>query len=50
MPAYVVFHDFTLAEMARRCPRSLDELGQISGIGKKKLEAYGNDLLRVLAA
>ncbi|HEX6244543.1 MAG TPA: RecQ family ATP-dependent DNA helicase, partial [Polyangiales bacterium] len=50
LPAYVVFHDSTLAEMARRCPRSLHELGQIAGIGKKKLEAYGNDLLRVLVA
>jgi ATP-dependent DNA helicase RecQ len=44
----VVFHDATLAEMARNLPRSLDELGQISGVGAKKLEAYGREILRVL--
>jgi ATP-dependent DNA helicase RecQ len=48
LPAYVVFHDATLAEMARRAPRSLDELGTVSGVGARKLEAYGADLLRVL--
>ncbi len=48
LPAYVVFHDATLAEMARTMPRSLDELGQISGVGAKKLEAYGREILRVL--
>ena len=48
LPAYVVFHDATLAEMARACPGSLDELGQISGVGAKKLEAYGAEILRVL--
>jgi ATP-dependent DNA helicase RecQ len=50
LPAYVVFHDATLAEMARLRPRSLDELAQVSGVGAKKLEAYGPELLRVLAA
>jgi len=48
LPAYVVFHDATLAEMARACPNSLDELAQISGVGAKKLEAYGREILRVL--
>ncbi len=48
LPAYVVFHDATLAEMARSLPRSLDALGQISGVGAKKLEAYGREILRVL--
>ncbi|MGH8797037.1 MAG: DNA helicase RecQ [Caldimonas sp.] len=48
LPAYVVFHDATLAEMARTDPRSLDDLAQISGVGAKKLEAYGDDILRVL--
>jgi len=50
LPAYVVFHDATLAEMAREAPRSLDALAGISGVGGKKLEAYGDDLLRVLQA
>ena len=48
LPAYVVFHDATLAEMARTLPDSLDALGQISGVGAKKLEAYGSEILRVL--
>ncbi len=47
LPAYVIFHDATLAEIARRRPTSLDDLQGISGIGAKKLEAYGADVLRV---
>ena len=49
LPAYVVFHDATLAEMARECPDSLDALAGISGVGSKKLEAYGEEILRLLA-
>jgi ATP-dependent DNA helicase RecQ len=49
LPAYVVFHDATLAEMARECPGSLDDLAGISGVGAKKLDAYGAEILRVLA-
>ncbi len=48
LPAYVVFHDATLAAMAREQPGSLDELAAISGVGSKKLEAYGPQILRVL--
>ena len=48
LPAYVIFQNVTLAEMARHQPQSLDELGQISGVGTKKLEAYGAEILRVL--
>jgi ATP-dependent DNA helicase RecQ len=48
LPAYIVFHDATLAEMAQAQPQSLDELGSISGVGAKKLEAYGREILRVL--
>ncbi|MDL2339009.1 MAG: DNA helicase RecQ [Pseudomonadota bacterium] len=48
LPAYVVFHDATLAEMARAQPQSLDDIAQISGVGAKKLEAYGREILRVL--
>ena len=50
LPAYVVFHDATLAAMAREQPSSLDELAGISGVGAKKLEAYGPEILRVLDA
>ncbi|MBA4177503.1 MAG: ATP-dependent DNA helicase RecQ [Leptothrix sp. (in: Bacteria)] len=48
LPAYIVFHDATLAEMAREQPDSLEALGRISGVGAKKLEAYGAEILRVL--
>jgi ATP-dependent DNA helicase RecQ len=48
LPAYVVFHDATLADMARIGPQSLDELGTISGVGSKKLHAYGEQILAVL--
>ena len=49
LPAYVVFHDTALATMAREQPGSLDELAGISGVGAKKLEAYGREILRVLS-
>ena len=48
LPAFVVFHDATLAQMARERPSQLDALGQISGVGAKKLQAYGEEILRVL--
>ena len=50
LPPYVVFHDAALAEMAREAPDSLDALAGISGVGAKKLEAYGLEILRVLEA
>jgi ATP-dependent DNA helicase RecQ len=49
LPAYVVFHDATLAEMAETRPASLAALATIGGVGQKKLDAYGEDILRVLA-
>ncbi len=48
VPAYVVFADASLAEMAREHPATLDELAGISGVGAKKLEAYGAEILRLL--
>jgi ATP-dependent DNA helicase RecQ len=50
LPAYVIFHDATLAAIAALAPTSLGELEGVSGIGAKKLEAYGDELLRVLQA
>jgi len=44
------FNDATLIEMARRQPGTLDELGEVSGVGARKLEAYGEALLAVLSA
>jgi ATP-dependent DNA helicase RecQ len=49
VPAYVVFHDRTLAEIAARSPRDLHELEQVSGVGPAKLERYGEQLLAVVA-
>ncbi len=49
VPAYVVFGDATLRELATVRPRSAAELETISGIGQKKLDAYGDDVLDVLA-
>jgi len=49
LPAYVVFHDATLTTMARQQPRTLDELGGISGVGGKRLQAYGEQLLQLLS-
>jgi ATP-dependent DNA helicase RecQ len=48
LPAYVIFHDATLAAIAALAPQSLDDLQGVSGIGSKKLEAYGAEVLRVV--
>ena len=48
VPAFVVFNDATLVEMARRRPRSLAELALVSGVGPKKLSSYGDAFLHVL--
>ncbi|MGB6103383.1 MAG: DNA helicase RecQ [Pusillimonas sp.] len=50
VPAYVIFHDATLREVAMNCPQTLEDLGGISGVGVRKLEAYGEDLLRCVGA
>ena len=49
LPAYVIFHDATLAAIAKAGPADLDSLQGIAGIGVKKLEAYGQEVLRVVA-
>ncbi len=49
LPAYVILHDATLREIAARKPATLTELGEISGLGVKKIEAYGEDVLAVVA-
>ncbi|MDT0574044.1 DNA helicase RecQ [Streptomyces sp. DSM 3412] len=50
VPAYVIFHDATLREIAAMAPASVAELGTISGIGEKKLATYGEGVLGVLAS
>ncbi|MFJ6610489.1 DNA helicase RecQ [Streptomyces sp. NPDC091289] len=49
VPAYVIFHDATLREIATLHPASLAELGGVSGLGEKKLATYGEGVLEVLA-
>ena len=48
LPAYVIFHDATLAAIAQKAPQSMDDLQGISGMGTKKLEAYAHEVLRVV--
>jgi ATP-dependent DNA helicase RecQ len=49
VPAYVIFHDATLRAIAAAAPAGLDALEGISGVGDRKLERYGDDVLRVLS-
>ena len=48
VPAYVIFHDATLAEMTEQKPQNLQSLGAISGVGARKLEDYGESFLAVI--
>ncbi|MEM6308526.1 MAG: DNA helicase RecQ [Pseudomonadota bacterium] len=48
VPAYIVFNDRTLIEMAEKRPNSLDDLASISGVGAKKLQTYGDAFLSVI--
>jgi ATP-dependent DNA helicase RecQ len=50
VPAYVVFPDRTLAEMAVRRPRSLTAMSEIRGVGPAKLDKYGERFLDALRA
>ena len=50
LPAYVIFHDATLAAIAALDPRDLRALEGVSGIGAKKLETYGPGVMDVLQA
>jgi DNA helicase-2/ATP-dependent DNA helicase PcrA len=50
IPAYVVFHNSTLAEIAERRPQTIAELASVPGVGPAKLERYGRELLEALAS
>jgi ATP-dependent DNA helicase UvrD/PcrA len=50
LPAYIVFHNSTLAAIAGRKPRDLSELGAVPGVGPTKLQRYGDEVLAVLSA
>ncbi|MDO8693012.1 MAG: DNA helicase RecQ [Sheuella sp.] len=49
VPAYVIFHDATLREIALACPQTLEDLGFVNGVGVKKLESYGESILECIA-
>ncbi len=49
VPAYVIFPDRTLIEMAEKRPATLDDMARIGGVGAKKLERYGDTFLEVIA-
>ena len=49
VPAFVVFHDKTLEEIARQKPRELWQLAKVSGVGPAKLERYGDEVLQALS-
>ncbi|MFG1977616.1 DNA helicase RecQ [Nonomuraea fuscirosea] len=48
VPAYVIFHDATLREIATRMPTTLTELSQVNGVGENKLAKYGDQVLEAL--
>ncbi len=48
VPAYIILHDSTLEELCRRRPKSFAELKQVAGIGEKKADVYGADILQAL--
>ena len=49
VPAYVIFNDATLREIAKLKPASLHDLRGITGVGEKKLESYGADIVALIA-
>jgi ATP-dependent DNA helicase RecQ len=49
VPAYVIFHDATMREIAKRKPGSLDDLRNVTGVGEKKLETYGEEIVSLIA-
>ncbi|MBY0573881.1 MAG: DNA helicase RecQ [Undibacterium sp.] len=47
--AFIIFHDSTLREIAKAKPRSLNDLRGVTGVGAKKLESYGEELVKLIA-
>ena len=50
LPPYIIFHDAVLRDIAAVRPKTLEELGQVKGVGASKLDRYGGKVLRVLGA
>lgn len=49
VPAYVIFSDATLTDMCKKCPETPDEMLEVSGVGRTKLEKFGKEFLEVIA-
>ncbi len=49
VPAYVIFHDATMREIAKAKPASLNDLRGVTGVGEKKLETYGEEIVTLIA-
>jgi ATP-dependent DNA helicase RecQ len=49
VPAYVIFHDATMREIAKAMPQSLEDLRGVSGVGEKKLVTYGSEIVELIA-
>jgi len=49
VPAYVIFHDATMREIAKNRPTSLEDLRHVSGVGEKKLQTYGEEIVALIA-
>ena len=50
IPAYVIFHDSTLRDIAKANPDSLDDLRSVSGVGEKKLATYGAQIVELISS
>ena len=50
VPAYVIFSDRSLIDMAERCPRTLREFAEVNGVGAAKLKDFGATFLGAIAA
>ena len=48
VPAYVIFPDKTLADMAHKRPSNLEEFAEVKGVGKSKLQQFGEIFLNVM--
>ncbi|MCK4732998.1 MAG: HRDC domain-containing protein, partial [Methanophagales archaeon] len=48
IPAYCVFHDSTLIGIANRLPKTTQALQTIKGIGERKIENYGEEILKIV--
>ena len=48
IPPYIIFHDRTLQEMCVTVPQTMDQFGQLGGVGERKLDKYGPAFLQVI--